>query len=170
MDDVSVVGIDLAKRVFQVRGAARDGSVCFRKRMSRASFLKFMSELAPCTVAMEACSTAHYWGRELSRLGHDVRLIPPELRQDIDQSTVAALMSTYTRCNRPKKRPERHAEVFGHCVKLNLSKGTLALQKEDVELPCPAEFIDQRCVIPASVILDVYRARLATASENLTAR
>jgi transposase len=77
MDDVSVVGIDLAKRVFQVHGAARDGTVCFRKRMSRASFLKFMSELAPCTVAMEACSTAHYWGRELSRLGHDVRLIPP---------------------------------------------------------------------------------------------
>jgi len=77
MDDVSVVGIDLAKRVFQVHGAAREGTVCFRKRMSRASFLKFMSELAPCTVAMKACSTARYWGPELSRLGHDVRLIPP---------------------------------------------------------------------------------------------
>jgi len=77
MDEVSIVGIDLAKRVFQVHGAAADGRVLFRKKLSRPQFAKVMASLRPCRVAMEACGSAHYWGRELSRLGHDVRLIPP---------------------------------------------------------------------------------------------
>jgi transposase len=77
MEEVSIVGVDLAKQVFQVHGAAADGRVLFRKKLSRPQFAKFMSSLPPCVVAMEACGTAHYWGRELSRSGHDVRLIPP---------------------------------------------------------------------------------------------
>lgn len=77
MNEVSIVGIDLAKQVLQVHGAAADGRVLFRKKLSRLQFAKFMTSLPVCVVAMEACGTAHYWGRELSRLGHDVRLIPP---------------------------------------------------------------------------------------------
>ena len=77
MDEVSIVGIDLAKRVFQVHGAAADGRVLFRKKLSRPQFAKVMASLPPCKVAMETCGSAHYWGREFSRLGHDVRLIPP---------------------------------------------------------------------------------------------
>ena len=77
MEEVSIVGIDLAKQVLQVHGAAADGRVLFRKKLSRLQFAKFMASLPACVVAMEACGTAHYWGRELSRLGHDVRLIPP---------------------------------------------------------------------------------------------
>ena len=77
MDEVSIVGIDLAKRVFQVHGAAADGRVLFRKKLSRPQFAKVMASLPPCKVVMEACGSAHYWGREFSRLGHDVRLIPP---------------------------------------------------------------------------------------------
>ncbi len=77
MEEVSIVGVDLAKQVFQVHGAAADGRVLFRKKLSRQQFVKFMASLAPCVVAMEACGTAHYWGRELSRHGHDVRLIAP---------------------------------------------------------------------------------------------
>jgi transposase len=77
MEEVSIVGIDLAKQVLQVHGAAPDGRVLFRKKLSRLQFAKFMASLPACVVAMEACGTAHYWGRELSRLGHDVRLIPP---------------------------------------------------------------------------------------------
>lgn len=77
MDEVSIVGVDLAKQVFQVHGATQDGRVLFRKRLSRLQFPKFMAALPPCVIAMEACGTAHYWGRELSSFGHDVRLIPP---------------------------------------------------------------------------------------------
>jgi transposase len=77
MNEVSIVGVDLAKQVFQVHGAAADGRVLFRKRLSRPQFAKFMAALPRCVVAMEACGTAHYWGRELAGHGHDVRLIPP---------------------------------------------------------------------------------------------
>lgn len=77
MEEVSIVGVDLAKQVFQVHGAAADGRVLFRKKLSRLQFPKFMAALPPCVVAMEACGTAHYWGRELAGFGHDIRLIPP---------------------------------------------------------------------------------------------
>lgn len=77
MEEVSIVGVDLAKQVLQVHGASADGRVLFRKRLSRPQFAKFMASLPPCIVAMEACGTAHYWSRELSRFGHGVRLIPP---------------------------------------------------------------------------------------------
>jgi transposase len=77
MEEVSIVGVDLAKQVFQVHGAAADGRVLFRRKLSRHQFPKFMAALPPCVVAMEACGTAHYWGRELAGFGHDVRLIPP---------------------------------------------------------------------------------------------
>lgn len=77
MDEISIVGVDLAKQVFQLHGAAADGRALFRKKLSRPQFAKFMAALPPCIVAMEACGTAHYWGRELALLGHDIRLIPP---------------------------------------------------------------------------------------------
>ncbi len=77
MDEVSIVGVDLAKQVFQLHGAASDGRVLFRKKLSRPQFVRFVAALPRCTVAMEACGTAHHWGRELAQLGHDVRLIPP---------------------------------------------------------------------------------------------
>jgi transposase len=77
MSEVSIIGVDLAKQVIQLHGAAADGRALFRKKLSRPQFAKFMASQGRCVVAMEACGTAHYWGRELSRLGHDVRLIPP---------------------------------------------------------------------------------------------
>lgn len=77
MDEISIVGVDLAKQVFQLHGAGPDGRVIFRKKLSRAQFARFMASLARCTVAMEACGTAHYWGRLMASYGHDVRLIPP---------------------------------------------------------------------------------------------
>lgn len=77
MNEVTIVGIDLAKRVFQVHGAAADGSVVFRKKLSRTQLLPFLAQQPICMVAMEACATSHHWGREIARLGHTVRLIPP---------------------------------------------------------------------------------------------
>ena len=67
----------MAKNVFQVHGARRDGSVLFRKQLTRPQLKKFMSAHEACLVAIEACGTSHYWARELSKAGHDVKLIPP---------------------------------------------------------------------------------------------
>lgn len=77
MKEVSIVGVDLAKRIFQVHGAAADGAVVFRKKLTRGQFLAFLVKLPRCIVAMEACATSHFWGREVAKLGHAVRLIPP---------------------------------------------------------------------------------------------
>jgi transposase len=72
-----MIGLDVAESVRQAHGAATGGAVVFRGRLSRARLLNFMTTQAPCTVAMEACASAHHWGRAIGDLGHDVRLIPP---------------------------------------------------------------------------------------------
>ena len=77
MEELHIIGVDLAKRVFQVHGADRAGHVLFRKKLSRPQFQKFLSEIPICTIAMEACATSHHWGREAEEAGHTVRLIPP---------------------------------------------------------------------------------------------
>ena len=77
MEQVTIVGLDIAKRVFQVHGATADGGIAIRKKLSRAQVLAFFADLPPCVVAMEACATAHYWAREIGALGHNVRLVPP---------------------------------------------------------------------------------------------
>jgi len=77
MKDASIIGVDLAKNVFQLHGAAADGAVVFRKKLSRLQFQRFMSDHPRCLVAMEACGGAHHWAREMARIGHGVRLIAP---------------------------------------------------------------------------------------------
>jgi hypothetical protein len=71
MGEVSIIGLDLAKNVFQAHGAADDGSVVFRRKLSRAQLLKFMAAQPPCVVAMEACASSHHWGRAIGDLGHE---------------------------------------------------------------------------------------------------
>src|SRR4051795_5119582 len=73
----NTIGLDIAKRVFQAHGADASGRVVSRKRLVRAKVLAFFAAQPPCTVAMEACAGAHHWARELGKLGHTVRLIPP---------------------------------------------------------------------------------------------
>ncbi len=77
MEEVSIIGVDLAKKVFHVHGAAPDGSVVFRKKLSRLQFAKFVEDHPRCVVAMEACGSAHHWGRLIAGFGHEVRLVPP---------------------------------------------------------------------------------------------
>ena len=74
---ISIIGVDLAKSVFQIHGADERGAVSLRKKLRRAQVVSFFSGLAPCVVAMEACASAHYWAREIAAVGHEVRLIPP---------------------------------------------------------------------------------------------
>ncbi len=74
---VTTIGVDLAKNIFQVHGMTESDEVAFNRPLRRAQVLPFFARLDPCLVGMEACSTSHYWARELTRLGHEVRLIPP---------------------------------------------------------------------------------------------
>src|SRR6478735_1396484 len=77
MNQVRTVGLDLAKHIFQLHGADSAGAVVFRKKLRRGQVLAFLATLPPCTVALEACGSAHFWGREIAKLGHAVRLIAP---------------------------------------------------------------------------------------------
>ena len=72
-----MIGVDLAKSVFQLHGASMTGQAKFRKKMSRQGFAEFMAKQPPAVVVMEACGSAHHWAREMSRLGHEVKLIAP---------------------------------------------------------------------------------------------
>jgi transposase len=75
--EITTVGLDLAKNVFQVHAVSRSGEVVVRRALRRAQIRPFFSKLSPCLVGMEACGTSHHWARELTSLGHEVRLMPP---------------------------------------------------------------------------------------------
>ena len=75
---ITTVGIDLAKNVFQVHGVDNAGKVVISRQLRRKQVIDFLSKIPPCLVGMEACGgTAHHWAREVSKLGHTVRLMPP---------------------------------------------------------------------------------------------
>jgi len=103
MEEVSTIGLDIAKSVFQVHGVDVAGAVVIRKRVSRAKVLAYFGELPPCLVGIEACPSAHHWGRELQALGHTVRLIPPSYvkaylkRSKNDANDAAAICEAVTR-------------------------------------------------------------------------
>ncbi|MDC7715598.1 IS110 family transposase, partial [Vogesella sp. LYT5W] len=76
--NVSRIGVDLAKTVFQLHGVDRQEHVTLRRQLRRQQMLDFFRKLPPCLVGMEACSSAHYWARELGKLGHTVKLMAPQ--------------------------------------------------------------------------------------------
>ena len=77
MGDITTIGLDLAKSVFQVHAVDETGSVVMRKRLRRSQVLAFFAGIPPCLIGLEACATAHHWARELIALGHETRLMPP---------------------------------------------------------------------------------------------
>src|SRR5687768_186087 len=101
--EITTIGLDLAKHVFQVHGMAADGSVVLKKRLRRGQVHTFFAGLKPCLVGMEACATAHFWARELRALGHDVRLMPAQYvkayvrRGKNDAADAAAICEAVTR-------------------------------------------------------------------------
>ena len=103
MSEVSTIGLDIAKSVFQVHGVDVDGAVVICKRVSRAKVLEFFGRLKPCLVGIEACPSAHYWSRRLQGLGHTVRLMPPSYvkaylkRGKNDANDAAAICEAVTR-------------------------------------------------------------------------
>ena len=74
---ITTIGLDLAKRVFQVHAVDASGDVVVRKALRRSQVLPFFTKLPPCLIGIEACGTSHHWTRELTKLGHEVRMMPP---------------------------------------------------------------------------------------------
>ena len=103
MSEVTIIGVDLAKQSIQVHGARSDGSVAFRKKLTRGQLLQFLAEQPRCIVAMEACATAHDWGRQIGQLGHEVKLLPAQYvkpyvnRQKNDRADAEAIAEAATR-------------------------------------------------------------------------
>lgn len=101
--NVTTIGIDLAKSVFQLHGVDAQGAVVFRKKLRRGAVLDFLRDLPVCLIGLEACATAHFWAREIGALGHEVRLIPPAYvkpyvkRQKNDAADAEAICEAVTR-------------------------------------------------------------------------
>ena len=115
MEQVVTIGLDIAKSVFQVHGIDAQGAVVVRQRLQRSRVLPFFAKRVPCLVGIEACGSAHHWARELARLGHEVRLIPPSYvkpyvkRQKNDMADAEAICEAVTRPTMrfvPVKSPE----------------------------------------------------------------
>ena len=75
---IATVGLDIAKNSFSVHGFDTGGHTVLEKTLKRGQVVAFFAKLAPCRAGLEACASAHHWGREIARLGHDVKLIPAQ--------------------------------------------------------------------------------------------
>lgn len=117
MREISIIGLDTAKSVFQLHALDSRGDLVWRKRPKRAELLRVLAKVKPCVVALEACAASHYWGREIEALGHSVKLIPPPFvkkfatgRRKTDERDAEALAFA-GRCAQLRPVPVRSADA-----------------------------------------------------------
>jgi len=165
--EITTIGLDLAKRVFQVHGVDATGQVVIRRSLRRAQMLPFFARLPCCLVGMEACGTSHYWARELIKLGHRVRLMPPAYvkpyvkRGKTDAADAEAVCEAVTRPTMrfvPVKSPEQQAALSMHRTRdllvkqrtqaINMIRGLLA--EFGIDIPTGLE----RALLMARRIVD----------------
>jgi transposase len=123
MSEITTIGLDLAKNIFQVHGVDETGTAVIVKRLRCSQVIAFFAGLPPCLVGMEACATAHHWARELSELGHEVRLMPPQYmkayvkRNKNDAADAAAICEAVKRPSMrfvPAKTIEQQSALLTH--------------------------------------------------------
>lgn len=187
---ITTIGLDLAKSVFQVHGVDVDGKVVIRKKLRRAEVLKVFQALPPCLIGMEACATSHYWARELSALGHEVRMMPPAYvkpyvrRQKNDAADAEAICEAVSRPTMrfvPVKSPDRQGVLMlhrtrellvrqrtmlinairGHCAEFGMIAPQGARRAD--------ELIEQVRQAEANVLPDLARGALLTLAGQLEA-
>ena len=131
MEEVVTIGLDIAKSVFQVHGVNSAGDAVLRRQLKRARMLPFFAKLPPCLIGIEACNNSHYWARELSALGHDVKLMPAQYvkpyvkRQKNDAADAEAICEAVTRPTMrfvAVKSPEQQSLMMLHRVRLMLNR------------------------------------------------
>lgn len=123
MDKITIIGVDLAKSVFQLHGVDAEGRPVLRRQLRRSQMLEFFQRQPPCLIGMEACASAHYWARELTGLGHDARLMPPSYvkgyvkRGKTDKADAEAICEAVSRPSMrfvPVKSEETQALLMTH--------------------------------------------------------
>lgn len=123
MSEVTTIGLDIAKHVFQVHGVDAHGAVVIRRRLRRSEVLDFFEGLRPCLIGIEACATGHHWARELLAMGHEVRLMPASYvkpyvkRQKNDAADAEAICEAVTRPTMrfvPIKTVEQQSLLMAH--------------------------------------------------------
>ena len=123
---VKVIGIDLAKNVFQVHGVDKNGKVVLRKQLRRGQIMAFFAQRVPCPVGMEACGSAHHWARQLIKIGYTVKLMAPQFVKPYvktnknDAADAEAICEAVSRPNRrfvPIKAVNQQAALFVHRVR-----------------------------------------------------
>lgn len=133
---VTTIGLDIAKSVFQAHGVDASGAVVIQKRLARAELVRFFKKQSPCLIGIEACSTAHFWARELNALGHTVKLVPAQYvkayvkRVKNDAADAEAICEAVTRPNMrfvPVKTPEAQAIGSLHTLRLRLARQRVAM-------------------------------------------
>ncbi len=133
--NLTTLGIDLAKAVFQVHGADDKGRAVIKKQLKRAQVLPYFANLTPCRIGMEASGSAHYWARKLQALGHNVQLIPPQYvkpfvkRNKNDAADAEAICEAMMRPNMPAvpiKNAEQQAILSVHRARQGFIKARTA--------------------------------------------
>lgn len=150
-----MIGVDLAKTVFQLHAASMTGQLRFCKKLSRQRFLKFMAEQPRAVVVMEACGSAHYWARELTSLGHEVKLIAPQYvkpfvkRQKNDAADAEAIVIA---AQRPEMRfvEPKSAEQQGRAM-LFRARARLVQQRTELVNTLRAFLYELGHVVPQGI-------------------
>lgn len=170
---ITTIGIDLAKSVFQIHGVLADGTVAFNKPLRRAQMLPFFAKLDPCLIGIEACGSSHHWARELTRLGHEVKLMPANYvkayvkRGKSDAVDAAAICEAVTRPSMrfvAIKSEEQQAALCLHRVRqalisqrtqlVNMIRGLLA--EFGIILPAGINHLrDFACEMQAGELLNI---------------
>ena len=136
MGQITTIGLDIAKSVFQVHGVDARGETVLRRRLTRARLMPFFEKLGRCVVGIEACATSHFWARELRKLGHDVRLMPPSYvkpyvkRQKNDSADAEAICEAVTRPTMrfvEVKSPEQQSVMVLHRTRQMLMRQRIQL-------------------------------------------
>ena len=165
----TTIGLDLAKMVFQVHGVDSSGKVVVSRRLRRDAVLAFFATLPPCLVGMEACAGAHYWAREITKLGHTVRLMPPQdvkpyvKRHKNDRADAEAICEAVTRPNMrfvPVKNLDQQGALVLHRV-----RETLVGQKTQLINALRGHLAEFGIVAPQGKVKDL-AARLADPGEE----
>ena len=152
MNEITTIGLDIAKSIFQVHAVNAEGEGVVRRQLRRSRVLAFFSKLPPCLVGIEACATSHHWSRELQALGHTVRLIPPAYvkpylkRQKNDAADAEAICEAVQRRNMrfvPTKTPDQQA-----CLMLHRTRHLLVRQRTAISNTIRAHMAELGIVAP----------------------
>lgn len=137
--DINTIGIDLAKRIMQIHGVDQNDKTVLKKKVQRDDLLTFMANTPKCLVGIEACGSSNYWAREISKLGHDVKLIAPQFVKPYvksnknDQADAEAICEAVARPNMrfvPIKTVEQQSVLSIHRVRERLVRSRTALANE----------------------------------------